>query len=199
MSNWPRLPGETPVDDISGLIPKGVTTRAQLNEREAENIRAATVRYLAARPSRRQAPFTLAWCLKLHQQMFGKVWRWAGTTRITELNPGVPAHRIQTDLQSLLDDALYWRDNEVFDVVEQAARLHHRAVYVHPFLNGNGRWSRLLANVWLKQANAPVIAWPEQTIGDESVIRQDYLAAIRLADGGDYAPLIELHRSFAIR
>jgi hypothetical protein len=67
MSNWPRLPGETPVDDISGLIPKGVTSRAQLNEREAENIRAATVRYLAARPSRRQAPFTLAWCLKLHQ------------------------------------------------------------------------------------------------------------------------------------
>jgi hypothetical protein len=66
-----------------------------------------------------------------------------GTTRRTELNLGVPAHRIQTDLQSLLDDATYWRDNGVFDVIEQATRLHHRAVFIHPFLNGNGRSSKL--------------------------------------------------------
>src|SRR4051812_12252073 len=156
MASCPETPGETPID-VSGLIPKGVTSRAQLNDLEAENIRAATVRYLAARPSRRQAPITLPWCLKLHKQMFGKVWRWAGTTRRTELNLGVPAHRIQTDLQSLLDDAAYWRDHAAFDVIEQASRLHHRAVYVHPFLNGNGRWSRLLANIWLRQAGAPLV------------------------------------------
>lgn len=196
MPTWPSLPGETPID-ISGLIPKGVITRAALNDLEAENIRAATVRYLAAKPSRRQAPFTLAWCLKLHEQMFGKVWRWAGTARTTELNLGVPVHRIRTDLQSLLDDAAYWRDNEVFDVVEQASRLHHRVVYIHPFANGNGRWSRLLANIWLKRAGAPVIAWPEETIGGESIIRQAYLAAIRLADDGEYGPLVELHRRYS--
>lgn len=195
MPKWPSLPGETPID-ISGLISKGVITRAALNDLEAENIRAATVRYLAAKPGRRQAPFTLAWCLKLHKQMFGKVWQWAGTTRTTELNLGVPVHRIRTDLQSLLDDAACWRDNEVFDVVEQASRLHHRAVYIHPFANGNGRWSRLLANIWLKQAGAPVIAWPEGTIGGESVIRQAYLAAIRLADNGEYGPFVELHRRY---
>ena len=197
MARWAEVPGETPID-VSGLIPKGVTTRAKLNALEAENIRAATVRYLAARPSRRQAPFTLPWCVKLHGQMFGKVWRWAGTTRTTELNLGVPAHRIQTDLQALLDDAAYWREHHVYDVIEQATRLHHRAVFIHPFLNGNGRWARFLANVWLKQARAPVVAWPEETIGDESVIRKAYLAAVRLADNGDYGPLVGLHRRYAI-
>ena len=197
MASWPEVPGETPID-VSGLIPKGVATRAKLNELEAENIRVATVRYLAAKPSRRQAPFTLPWCLKLHKQMFGKVWRWAGTTRSTELNLGVPAHRIQTDLQSLLDDATYWRDHRVYDAIEQATRLHHRAVFIHPFLNGNGRWSRFLANVWLKQAGAPVVAWPEETIGDQSVIRQKYLDAVRRADDGDLGPLVDLHREYAL-
>ena len=44
---------------MSGLKAKGIGTRAELNRAEAENIRKAVVRYLAAKPSRRSAPFTL--------------------------------------------------------------------------------------------------------------------------------------------
>jgi len=39
MAVWKPIPGETPIDDISGLKPKGVTTRAQFNDVEARNIR----------------------------------------------------------------------------------------------------------------------------------------------------------------
>ncbi len=78
MAAWKPISGETPINDISGLTPKWVTTRAQLNDVEAQNIRKAVMRYLASKPSRRQAPFTLGWCYKLHRQMFGEVWRWAG-------------------------------------------------------------------------------------------------------------------------
>jgi Fic-DOC domain mobile mystery protein B len=197
MALWDPIPGETPIEDISGLIPKGVSTRAQLNAAEAENIRKAVMRYLVAKPSRRQAPFTLEWCYKLHKQMFGDVWSWAGRPRRSELNLGVPAYRIDQDLQTLLEDLNYWQNNPVMDVIEQAARLHHRAVQIHPFLNGNGRWSRMLANIHLKRIGERVIVWPEQTVGDESVIRNEYLTAVRAADNGDYNALIALHRRFA--
>ena len=72
--------------------------------------------------------------------------------------------------------------------------LHHRAVHIHPFPNGNGRWSRMLASIWLWLHDHPPTHWPEETLGVESVARSECLAAIRAADDGDYGPLIELHR-----
>jgi fido (protein-threonine AMPylation protein) len=69
VSGWERLPGETPID-VSGLKRKGISTRAELNQAEAENVRKAVVKYLAAKPSRRSAPFRLSWVKRLHKQMF---------------------------------------------------------------------------------------------------------------------------------
>lgn len=198
MPTWESTPGETPIDDFSGLILRRVKTRSQLNVVEAENIRKAMLRYLAARPTRRQAPFTLSWCYKLHRQMFGQVWRWAGARRSVELNLGAPAHRIDVDLQILLDDLAFWREHNDIPLIEQAARLHHRAVQIHPFLNGNGRWSRLLANIYLKQSGGAVTVWPEETVGATSVIRDEYLAAIHAADAGDYSSIIALHHQYTI-
>jgi Fic-DOC domain mobile mystery protein B len=196
MRAWKPIPGETPIDDISGLRAKGIKTRSQLNTVEAENIRKAVVRYLAAKPTHRQAPFTLDWCFKLHRQMFGDVWRWAGSKRVTNLNIGVAVHRIDVDLQVLMDDLDYWRKRDDIEIIEQATRLHHRAVQIHPFLNGNGRWARLLANIYLRQANGIVTIWPEKTVGDTSIIRDKYLAALRAGDAGDYQPLVALHRKY---
>lgn len=63
---WVKLPGETPIDDISGLRLKQVKTRAALNVAEAENILKAAVKYLSGRPSRRMARFDVNWMLRLH-------------------------------------------------------------------------------------------------------------------------------------
>ncbi len=196
MPVWNPVSGETPIDDISGLKPRGVTTRAQLNDVEARNIRKAVMKYLVIKPTRRQAPFTLDWCYKLHRQMFGDVWRWAGQKRATELNLGVPVHQIDLGLKALMDDLAYWRKAREMDIIEQATRLHHRAVVLHPFLSGNGRWSRLLANIFLKQAAGKITLWPEETVGSSSVIRDEYLAAVRGADKGNYEPLVALHRRY---
>lgn len=195
MENWETLPGETPIDDISGLKLKDVKTRKQLARVEAENSLKATVKYLAAKPSRRLAPFTLSWLLKLHSDMLGDVWDWAGAPRQIDLNIGVAWHRVQADLQNLLDDLEYWEKNWP-EVLEQAVHLHHRAVHIHPFRNGNGRWARMLANIWLRLHDCPVVEWPEKTIGAVSVIRDEYLAAIKTADHGDMKPLLDLHRRF---
>lgn len=74
MTDWATLPGETPIDDISRLKVKFITTRSELNKVEAENIRKAVVKYLAAKPTPRMAPFDVAWVLQLHREMFGDVW-----------------------------------------------------------------------------------------------------------------------------
>lgn len=197
MRFWPPIAGETPIDDVSGLLPKGIATQDQLNVAEAENIRAAVVRYLGARPSARQAPFTLAWLYKLHAQMFGDVWMWAGKRRVTELNIGVPYLNIDIQLQQMLDDLAWWHPSGAMPLVEQAARLSHRAVAIHPFLNGNGRWSRLLANIWLKRNRHPITAWPDVEVGAEGRIRDAYLVAIRAADLGNFDPLIKMHALYA--
>jgi Fic-DOC domain mobile mystery protein B len=193
--NWPTLPGETPIDDVSGLKPKGITTRAHLNALEAANILKATIKYLAAPPSRRSAKFDLAWTLRLHKEMFGDVWSWAGVIRVRDLNLGVPFFIVREQLQNMLDD-LAERHRSGRDLVEQAAALHFRAVSIHPFMNGNGRWSRMLANIWLKRNRSRVVIWPEEAVGSESVVRSEYIAAIQAADKGDDLPLLEMHRRF---
>ncbi len=195
MAAFETLPGETPIDDISGLKVRSITTRAALNKVEAENIRKAIVKYLSGKPSRRAARFDLAWLLQLHREMFGDVWTWAGSLRVSVTNLGVAPEKIEVQLKNLLDDFAYWVEHGI-DLMQQAVMLHHRAVQVHPFPNGNGRWARLLTNIWLKMNNKPPIEWPEATIGTVSVIRNEYIDAIKAADAGDYDPMLSLHKRF---
>ena len=201
MADWQGIPGETPIDP-SGLRPamkKVVGNRTQLNRYEAENIRAAVVKYLASTPSHRLAPFMLEWTLKVHKEMLAKVWLWAGRIRTIELNLGSPAWRIQTDLHDLLEDLHCWEGSDM-PLVEQAATLHYRAVHIHPFENGNGRWARLLANIWLKQHDGDIVVWPEGGItAGTSPIRGQYIEALQAADRSDLSRLIELHTRWAMR
>lgn len=192
MSRWRTIPGETPID-ISHLKVAGVGTRAELNDLEAENIRKVVLKYLARRPARRMAPFNLPWLKRLHKQMFGDVWKWAGRLRHENLNIGIRWQLIDETLLALVDDLAYW-DQTGMDVLESAVRLHHRAVHIHPFPNGNGRWARMLANIWLRLHDRSVTEWPESELGTTSPVRNEYLAALKAADGGDYEPLMVVHQ-----
>ena len=192
-------PGATPIEDSSGLIPRNVKTREQLFVAEAKNISKAVTKYLAATPSKRRAPFTLDWVYKLHGEMFGKVWKWAGQKRTWNLNIGVPFYQIDHDLKNLLDDLEAWHMHGSYGLVEQAVRLHHRAVQIHPFNNGNGRWGRLLSNVWLKRCGSAPVRWPEETIKNSSPIRERYIEAMKAADRQSYEALTALHLEYLRR
>lgn len=197
--DWPTIPGETPIDP-SGLLPKlkdSIRNRAELNVIEAENVRLAVVKYLSKRPSKRTAPFTLKWVCKLHKEMLGDVWTWAGKIRKIQLNLGPKAYLVGPRLLSLLQDLAAWETGDM-PIIEQAAMLHHKTVYLHPFENGNGRWARLLGNIWLKQHDAPTIDWPEATlVGLGSDVRAEYMDALWRADELDYGNLFELHRRYS--
>ncbi|MEX2217343.1 MAG: mobile mystery protein B [Phycisphaerales bacterium] len=191
----PPIPGQTPLDDLSGLRLPAIRTRADLDAAEAASIRRAMVKYVAGRPSRRSARFDVPWIRRLHREMFGRVWSWAGELRRRETNLGSLPAQIEADLHSLAEDLRAWEASGM-PLLEQAARLHHGAVRIHPFLNGNGRWARMLANIWLRLHGSEPTEWPEATIGTASVIRGEYLEAIRAADRGDRTKLIALHERF---
>jgi fido (protein-threonine AMPylation protein) len=194
-NDWQPIDGETPVDDLSYLKNKSRKTRRQVAEDEAENIRKAVVKLLASKPSSRTAPFDYPWMLNVHRLMYGDVWTWAGEIRQIDLQLGISHALIGERLGGLALDIAHWDDK--WPRIEQAAVIHYRAVHIHPFHNGNGRWSRLLANVWLRRHGLPMIEWPEPEIGHvESGIRTEYIAAIRTADEGNLQPLKELHIRF---
>ena len=82
--------GATPLNDLSGLKDNAIRTVSELYEAEARNIAVASVKYLSAPPSHKTAPFTELWMRKLHREMFGDVWDWAGDLRSTEIFPIAP-------------------------------------------------------------------------------------------------------------
>ncbi len=192
---WAPIPGETPIDP-SGLKDRSIKTRTELNEVEAENIRKVYVKYLADRPTRKSAPFDYQWLFKLHREMFHEVWVWAGKPRTHDVNLGVSWPNIQEQLWALLADLNEWQESLQMSLIEQSARLHYRAVWIHPFCNGNGRWARMLASIWLRLHSGPLLVWPEEHIEERSIIRDEYLATLYKADEGEFSPLIRLHEKY---
>ncbi len=71
-------------------------------------------------------------------------------------------------------------------------RIHHRAVQIHPFKNGNGRWARMLANIHLKQNGLVPTKWNENLLSKENPHRDKYIAALKKADNRDYGELVKM-------
>lgn len=193
---WNPIAGETPIDDVSGLLVAGIGTRRQLNQAEAENVALAAAKYLVGRLSKTEAPFTFDWLFELHGEMFGNVWGWAGKARTFDVNIGSHFYDVEAHVLDLVHTIPYWGQEPTL-LIEDATLLHYRAVKIHPFPNGNGRWARMLTNIWLRLHGAKPVMWPEPQMGEVSPIRTAYLDAMQAADRNDYGPLVELHRQHA--
>jgi Fic-DOC domain mobile mystery protein B len=170
-----------------------IHTQDELNVLEFENISKATAKYLVRRPSQAKVPFTYEWFLKLHREMYEDVWEWAGKFRQTNKNIGIDKFQMPEALKNLEKDYQAWKTSKM-DPDEVAARLHHRLVWIHPFENGNGRWARLIVNIYLKQNEHPLIIWPAAELLSKTDVRQRYLKALRQADEHAFQSLIELQK-----
>ncbi|WP_457744704.1 hypothetical protein [Sulfurimonas sp.] len=65
--------GETPLDDISGLIPK-ITTRTDLDSEEAKSISNAFLKYLLLPSVTKNITFNEPFLRQVHIDMLGNVW-----------------------------------------------------------------------------------------------------------------------------
>lgn len=189
------IEGSTPIDfdEVSALIPS-LSTQSELNEYEARNIRKA-MDWAASSRQIRSSLLTAETLKQLHQRMFNATWRWAGQYRKTEKSIGVTPYRISSELKILLDDVHCWLEFKTYDPDEIAVRFHHRLVWIHPFVNGNGRHARLSADLLCYQQRISPFSWGSKDLLSQGGARKRYLSALSLADQHDYSALFEFVRS----
>jgi len=172
-----------------------LSTRAQLDE--IERIRAHAARVWAMRRAvlLRGDLLTESFARELHRRMFGAIWRGAGRYRTAGGATGWEPGRIPGGVRMLLEDAEGWIRFSTYPVHEAAVRLHHRLMVIRPWANGNGRHARLLADIVVAASGEGPLGWGASTqpAGAEAV-RARYLDALRAADMGDVAPLLEFAR-----
>jgi Fic-DOC domain mobile mystery protein B len=178
-------------EEREGLIPSHVTFRRELNELEQQNILAADVWAL----QRRHDPVSESFARKLHRRMFRKVWKWAGRYRTSNKNLGVDRTQIQPRLYEALDNIHFWVENKTFEPDEIAVRFHHALVAIHPFPDGNGRWSRLMADVLTVRLGQKRFTWGGSALRSLDETRRIYVDALKAADNHDFSALIAFARS----
>jgi len=178
-------------DERQGLLPSHVTVRSELNELEQQNILEAESWLLV----RKRDPVSEAFGKTLHKRMFGKVWRWAGHYRKSEKNLGVELWQVPARLQEVFDNVRYWIEHQTFPADEISVRFHHGLVFIHPFPNGNGRWSRLMADVLVMRLGQPRFTWGRSSLQTADETRRVYISTLKAADNHDFAALITFARS----
>ncbi|XP_072443491.1 protein adenylyltransferase FICD [Chiloscyllium punctatum] len=125
--------------------------------------------------------------LQIHKRVLGYVDPVeAGRFRTNQVFVGhhIPPH--PRDVKKQMQELVQWLNSEEamsLHPVEIAALAHYKLVYIHPFIDGNGRTARLLMNLILMQAGYPPV-----TIRKEQ--RAEYYSALDLANEGDVRPFI---------
>lgn len=196
--NLPYEVGQSPLDpeELDGLKIHSISTKAELDEHEQKNVEEAILW-----GSKLKLPYekiiSEKFIKELHKRMFGKVWKWAGCFRNTEKNIGVQNHRIILELRNLLDDTLFWIENNTFEPNEIALRFKHRLVAIHCFPNGNGRHSRLMADIIMQKIfKLHPFSWGRnQVSATKKQVRLEYIHAVKEADKNNYQPLLNFSQS----
>ncbi len=189
--------GQTPLDEEEkeGIKIKSITTQGELDELEQLNIEKA-VEWTIHSKLKPEKILTEKFIKDLHKRMYGDVWKWAGEFRRTEKNIGIQSTQIGLQLKNLLDDTKYWIENKTFSAEEIAIRFKHRIVSIHCFPNGNGRHSRLMADIIMESIfGNDIFSWHQSSMVKANETRELYINALREADNGHVTPLIEFAKN----
>ncbi|TRY71298.1 hypothetical protein DNTS_002241 [Danionella cerebrum] len=163
-----------------------VPGKSLLEQNEAIGVDVA-MKYINTTLLSRAGAITVNDILEIHRRVLGYADPVeAGRLRVNQVFVGhhIPPH--PQDLDRHMQELVQWLNSEEalhLHPVELAALAHYKLVYVHPFVDGNGRTSRLLMNLILMQASYPPI-----TIRKEQ--RAEYYTALDTANEGDVRPFI---------
>jgi cell filamentation protein len=136
---------------------------------------------------------TIAQIKGWHRSWLGNIYAWGGVEREVNISKDgfqfaaaaqIPRllQKLETDYLAKLTPCAGMDDQQL---VEAIATVHVEFILVHPFREGNGRLSRLLADVMAVQAGFGPLdysAWDD----DKSA----YIAAIHAGLAGDYQPMM---------
>lgn len=189
--------GQTPLaeEEKEALKIKAITTQGELDEFEQLNIEKA-VEWTIRTKLKLENILTEKFIKDLHKRMYGDVWKWAGEFRQTEKNIGISWIQISIELKNLLDDTKYWIENKTYTPEEIAIRFKHRIVSIHCFPNGNGRHSRMMADIIIESIfGKDIFSWHQSNMVKVNEIRKAYIDALKKADNGNVDPLIEFAKN----
>jgi len=190
------IDGQTPLseEEKEGIKIKSITTRGELDELEQLNIEKA-IEWILNKRFKQEKILSEEFIKSLHTKMFGDVWDWAGSFRRSDKNIGVNWTMIGMQLKMLLDDTKYWIDNKTFSPDEIAIRFKHRLVSIHCFPNGNGRHSRIMADIIIESIfGLNIFTWSNSNLINANNTRKEYIDSIKKADDGIIEPLLKFAR-----
>jgi len=191
------IDGQTPLseEEKDGLKIPSITTREELDEFEQQNIEKA-IQWTFGKKIKTEELLSEKFVKDLHKRMYGDVWKWAGSFRNSEKNLGIKSYLIPMKLKQLLDDTLFWFENNTFSPIEIAIRFKHELVSIHCFPNGNGRHSRLMADLIMEKLHGETfLSWGSSNLVNVTDKRKEYIAALKLADKRQIEPLISFAKS----
>ena len=197
--NFDNSPDQTPLDkeESEGLKISTISTLGELDEFEQKNIEEAVL-WAVGIKIKVDKLLSESFIKSLHKRMYGEVWKWAGKFRQSEKNIGIASWKISTELKVLLEDAKFWIENRTYSEDEIAIRFKHRIVSIHCFPNGNGRHSRLMADLIAEKVfDRKIFTWGQSNskLSNETEVRSNYLAALKKADNEDFKDLLKFARS----
>jgi cell filamentation protein len=137
--------------------------------------------------------FTAADICAMHEKWLGPIYEWAGQYRQVAISKGGFTFALPKFIPQLMAD---FEKNELRRYTpcnyktrdEQAqamAVVHTELLLIHPFREGNGRLSRLLAMLMALQAGLPPLDFSEF----EGKRKEEYFAAVRNGLERDYQPM----------
>lgn len=155
----PPAYGETPVpdDEMQWLLPAVIDIIGEpVTKAAIYDLEQALQRDVAEQLSVEVVTGTLAldellsdgFLRDLHGRLYGELWTWAGRYRRYELNIGVDPAQIAMELRAALGNIQWrWSQTDDWTARELGIAAHAETVRIHPFTDGNGRTTRLLADL----------------------------------------------------
>ena len=140
--------------------------------------------------------FTAADVRKIHKMWLEPIYAWAGNYRQVNLSKGdfpfaaanqIPRLMIEFE-KGPLREYTPCRFTEMSEIARAIAVVHTELLLIHPFREGNGRVTRLLAVLMALQAGLP----PLDFGNIKGRKRQEYFRAVQAGLDRDYKPMEEV-------
>jgi fido (protein-threonine AMPylation protein) len=172
--------GQTPIDEsiLKDLKLTHVQDMTELYEHEEINI-AHGINWV--RSTKKSHTDYMVW-FEIHKHMLAEIWKFAGKPRSIELanQDFLKPYEVRPALHQLEKDLIYWIENKTYQPKEMLAVFHERLLTIHPFRDGNGRWSRVVTEFVASRLENPIPHWGAH-IKDDEERRNRYIDAVKKA------------------
>lgn len=188
----PKIPSETSWKETKfGILPRSKVIQLEIQGTQKGLL-------LLQQISKNKEPLSIELIKKTHKDCFGAILQnLAGAFRTIQVEySGKEAphfskvHEMMQNLVSDIEHALKQLPSKTSDayitaMVELLALFQHRFVVIHPFVDYNGRMSRMFTNYVLMREELPTIEIPVTT----KPFRKKYILSLQKADMGNYQVL----------